>query len=369
MSDVNWKLTEEQYKDIITKADALIGERLMGKDVQDIIIEYFTAEFPDMTAEECKMKAQAIVKSSLQFTEEMQLTDDISQKVRENIIQTIKTMDSQEALRFLETMKYILEVSTARCIQNELQDETVINLELLERELKNRIEANDSVNPAERIDKLVDEITNADTSMLIMLNGNTQLLEEINENNGKIGEAVYALSNTKVKQDIDRALVSSVVYSEARQGAIEGVSQDVDPAIVSIFVNAGIEKARVIEALTTGEIDEQEATSILYKIGGVVKFLLTVFVSMAIMYIVTATVTGMLAEMFATGIISATVCMAIGVVYGYKIMMCLTDSIVEGITDFCGFLYRKAVAPAVAFVKRLLTNKKVTGNTVVIPVK
>jgi hypothetical protein len=354
----SFSLTGNELHHIKSQADGMMKEMYDGKSVNQIILEHLKGDFPDRADEECQRIVEAIVQNSSMFSEKMETVDNEPDYVRNAIVEMIKDMPAEDALKFLKAWSYVREISASPAIKQALMGENDIELSEIENAIMQRLEANEGLSEAEQIDILIDNISSDEMDVLTMIGGNGEFLEMLKGRVENPGSLISDYTKNKVNSAGEKAFLSYVVYSEAQKGSLSGVPSDVDPAVATIFVNAGIEKARVMEALAKGEIDEEEALGLLEIIGIVTELLLAFAIYTTVALSVAAVSAGVLVSFFAIGPVTAYICLVTGLLLGFKTADLVADDIFEAVEDFCNFTYKRILLPAGNFVKKLFTKAK-----------
>lgn len=354
----SFNLTEKELYCIKNRADSMMKELYDGKSVNLIILEHLKADFPEKTEEEYQRIADAIVQNSAMFSEKMESAESDPDYVRNAVAEMIRDMPEEDALKFLKAWTYIREISASPAILQALMGENQIELSEIENAIKERLEANEGLSEAEQIDILIDNITSDEMDVLTMIGGNAEFLEMLKDRAQNPVSLISDYTRNKVNLAGEKAFISYALYSEAQRGNLSDVPSDVDPAVATIFVNAGIEKARVMEALAKGEVDEEEALGLLEIIGTVTELLLAFAICSTIALTVTTVSTAVLMSIFAVGPVTAYICFVVGLLIGFRTADLVSDEVMVTVEDFCGFVYKKVLLPAGNFAKKLFTKVK-----------
>lgn len=357
---LDWNISEEEIESVRAKADLLQGEVELGKSVEQIIYEHTKTDFQELTDEECKKIAETIAKNSAMFTEKLGTEDIGPSDVKNTIIELIKDMPAEDALEFLKLLSYVKEINSSSAIKQILAGQSNIELSDIENSIKERLETKSDLSAAEQIDILIDNISSDEMDTLALIGGNAQLLDALKGSTDITGTSQFISDYTKDKINTasDKALLSYAVYSEAKKGNLSGVPAEIDPAMVTIFVNGGIEKAKVVEALANGEIDEKTAETLIQKIGVVMDILLTIVIAGLIMYSVALATSAVLISIFCIGPVTGMICLVLGLLLGFETSDRLTEGAVEVIEKFFTAVYQKAIIPAFNLIKKIFVKEK-----------
>ncbi len=174
-------------------------------------------------------------------------------------------MDEEEAIAFLSVLEAIMDFCSDSALrQREIKSPTA---EELGRRISDLLDQAGEEDTAERIDKLIEEISQSDLKTYLYVVGNDEIRKAMTAEEpdpAGYAEAAAALMHNAFLGIDEYAVIACACYGQIIDGNIEGVSiATAGPEIVAALVTAGSIKGSVLQRLARGEMDREVAEEIL----------------------------------------------------------------------------------------------------------
>lgn len=129
---------------------------------------------------------------------------------------------------------------------------------------------------AERIDQMVDTISQDGLKAFVFAGGNDQILRAVSQKDQNEGaQTVANVLNDSFEKTDHYAMVACACYGQIINGKIEGITaENADPRMVAMLVSAGLSKGSILKRLFRGEIDMEMAKELLGHVENAIKWVL-----------------------------------------------------------------------------------------------
>lgn len=353
-NDLN--LTVQEINDINSEVVSIIGSEA-GSTGERLEL-WLKNELPDLSDEQIKELIQQFISISATFKQKVdsfESPEEAQEELRTTIKTSVAAMSTEETVQYLVSLRYAVRLASEEKIKQMLND-GIVSIDAIKEEISKEIQENLS---GEQIDQLIDEIIASDYSVALLTAGNEEfidILRSANEDN------LFSISNSVYTSAEGRMVNSAVIYAMARNGKLSCIPPDVDPNVIGIYVNAGIEQSLLLGQLAAGEISEEQANTRLAVVGEIIKYLISGVIIVSLTIAVTAVVVPLVASVCGTGIFGfivafVTTCSIMDIILDTPVV----ETIINGVDRVCNFIYEAALKPIGSFVKKVfgkITDKR-----------
>ena len=252
---------KEQYERLTVETKAILEKLGEGKSARDVMAQIYVDNLEDKTLKQGELMADGILQSVKNF-------DAGYQAAQEDLDRFLGDFQQKacEGKSCVERCNYWLMLAAAITAADDALEDGA-NQEELMRKLEGLNVPEDQATPqreAQLRDAAMESMRNSGI-LLGTLMKQDGLLEELDS-----AEDAAGLLISLGSQEIEfRAVAAMLAYTKIKNGSFEGMPADITAEQVTAMVCAGVEQARILEAVGDGSMAADIATALLFLLGAV----------------------------------------------------------------------------------------------------
>lgn len=252
---------KEQYESLTAETKQILEDLGEGKSARDVMAQIYVDNLEDKTLKQGELMADGILRSVKNFDAGYQAAQEDLDRFLEEFQQK-----ACEGKSCVERCNYWLKLAAAIAAANDALEDGADQESALQK-LEGLDVPEDQATP-EREAQLRDAAMEAMRNSGILL-GTLMRQDAVLDELDSAKDAASLLIGLSSQETEFRAVAAMLAYTKIKNGSFEGMPADITAEQVTAMVCAGVEQARILEAVGDGSMAVDIATALLFLLGAV----------------------------------------------------------------------------------------------------